>query len=448
MLQISNQQNINYNLLRDLPAKRVSFGVAKSPRNYDPQAGMPRSKDSYNSAYKIEQDKQKEKNQKIGTYSLLGIAALGAVFVTLTLLTHKNENRKLLAEAKWYETQTKKEGESGIKNVIDIYEDLSKDLPIKKMSLHKSLETTTKELITQIAKPDELAARGGRGTHSILLYGPPGTGKTTYAKAIAKEIPGTKFVSLDVTKMKDKYVGETEKNINTLIDRICKDADDMVKKYNEDLGKVIGEDIVKSGDKEAIQKAIAEAKAAGKTIPTQERIIVFVDEIDSVMMVDKSDSAKFSNDVLNEFKKGFTEKLAKHDNIITIGATNLEIDTKKAMAADGKTLDKPMLDRFASKVRVPNPDAKQIEDTIINHYKDKNLVSNELKQKNAKLTQLAQFLAKNEHEMSFRKLLNIFDKTANITTGSGKNVTIEDMKKAIKEMKDELNIKDSGFGSI
>ncbi len=34
-----------------------------------------------------------------------------------------------------------------------------------------------------------------------------------------------------------------------------------------------------------------------------ERIFVFADEIDSVMMVDTGSGAKISNDMLNEFKK-------------------------------------------------------------------------------------------------------------------------------------------------
>ena len=166
------------------------------------------------------------------------------------------------------------------------------------------------------------------------------------------------------------------------------------------------------------------------------------------MMVDKSDSAKFSNDVLNEFKKGFTEKLGKQENVITMGATNLEIDAKKAMAGDGKTLDRPMLDRFALKIRVPNPDAQQIEDTIINHYKNAALVNADLKGKNAKLTKLAQYMAKEEHNMSFRKLLSVFDKTANDTTGSGKNVSIDDIKNTLKKMKDEFHMNDSGINAI
>ena len=431
------------------PNNAVSFGVAKNNRKYDPQAGVPMSKDSYVSSYKQQESKEQKKMQRTGIYALIGIAACAAALACFNALTGKNVNRLIKAQAELAESEIQQRSGSAAKNLAQtIYEDLSKDLAIKDMSLHSSLQETTKELINQISNYGEILGRGGKGTRSILLYGPPGTGKTTYAKAIAKEIPNTKFVALDVTKMKDKYVGETEKNLNALIDRVCEDAAAMTKKYNEELAKVIGEDLVKSGDKQAIEKAVAEAKAAGKKIPEQERIIVFIDEIDSVMMIDKSDSAKFSNDVLNEFKKGFTEKLGKQENVITIGATNLEIDAKKAMAGDGKTLDKPMLDRFASKIRVPNPDAKQIEDTIINHYKNAGLVDKELKEQNAKLTKLAKYLAKEEHDMSFRKLLGIFDKTANSTAGSGKNVTINDIKETLKKMKDEFHMNDSGINGI
>ena len=428
----------------------IPFRATKNTRNYDPQAGMPRRKDSYESTYKIEQEKRKDKTNRIGMYSLLALAIIVGAWGVSQLMLHGALKSEAISHKKLLDAERKKLAgeEMNDKLTKNIYEDLKKDLSIKDMSLHESLKSTTKSLINQISNYGEILERGGNGTRSILLYGPPGTGKTTYAKAIAKEIPNTKFVALDVTKMKDKYVGETEKNLNMLIDKVCEDAAKMTQKYNEELAKVIGEDIVKSGDKKAIQKAITEAKAAGKTLPEQERIVVFIDEIDSVMMVDKSDSAKFSNDVLNEFKKGFTEKLGKHENIITIGATNLEIDAKKAAAADGKTLDKPMLDRFASKIRVPNPDAGQIEDTIIRHYADKNLVDNELKTKNPKLKKLATYMAKEEHNVSFRTLISIFNKTADETAGSNKNVSINDIKNILKKMKDELHMNDSGINSI
>ena len=444
MYQISITPNYSQNFKASTPA----FGVNRNSRKYDPQAGVPMPRNGQVSSYRAEEDKKSAKLNRTGVYALVGIALCAGAFALSSLLSHKNNNRMLKAQAKFYEAETKKNEGKAINKLEQIYEDLSNDLAIKDMSLHNSLKDTTKNLINQVSNYGEILGRGGKGTRSILLYGPPGTGKTTYAKAIAKEIPDTKFVALDVTKMKDKYVGETEKNLNALIDKVCEDATAMRTKYNEELAKVIGEDLVKSGDKQAIENAIIDAKKAGKTIPKQEKILVFIDEIDSVMMVDKSDSAKFSNDVLNEFKKGFTEKLGKQENVITMGATNLEIDAKKAMAGDGKTLDRPMLDRFALKIRVPNPDAQQIEDTIINHYKNAALVNADLKGKNAKLTKLAQYMAKEEHNMSFRKLLSVFDKTANDTTGSGKNVSIDDIKNTLKKMKDEFHMNDSGINAI
>lgn len=51
----------------------------------------------------------------------------------------------------------------------------------------------------------------GRGT-SMLFYGPPGTGKTMAASAIANEL-GLEIYRVDISKIVDKYIGETEKNI-------------------------------------------------------------------------------------------------------------------------------------------------------------------------------------------------------------------------------------------
>lgn len=44
----------------------------------------------------------------------------------------------------------------------------------------------------------------------VLLYGPPGCGKTLIAKAIAKEVQ-TNFLNIDVSTVKNMWVGETEK---------------------------------------------------------------------------------------------------------------------------------------------------------------------------------------------------------------------------------------------
>lgn len=50
-----------------------------------------------------------------------------------------------------------------------------------------------------------------------LMYGPPGNGKTFMAKAIAGELDAA-FFTVSGADMKDKYVGETEKNMRLLFE--------------------------------------------------------------------------------------------------------------------------------------------------------------------------------------------------------------------------------------
>lgn len=54
----------------------------------------------------------------------------------------------------------------------------------------------------------------GKGV-SLILYGPPGTGKTMAAQVMARDI-GMALYRVDLSQLVDKYVGETEKNINRI----------------------------------------------------------------------------------------------------------------------------------------------------------------------------------------------------------------------------------------
>jgi ATP-dependent 26S proteasome regulatory subunit len=59
---------------------------------------------------------------------------------------------------------------------------------------------------------------GGRGRGlSCLFSGPPGTGKTMSATLIAREL-GLDLYQVDLSRIVDKYVGETEKNLARLFD--------------------------------------------------------------------------------------------------------------------------------------------------------------------------------------------------------------------------------------
>ena len=50
---------------------------------------------------------------------------------------------------------------------------------------------------------------------SILLSGPPGTGKTELALQVAKK-SGREILKVDLSSLKDKFVGESEKNVRAI----------------------------------------------------------------------------------------------------------------------------------------------------------------------------------------------------------------------------------------
>lgn len=65
---------------------------------------------------------------------------------------------------------------------------------------------------------ERFKVEGGGG---VLMYGPPGCGKTFIAKAIAGELDAA-FFTVDASQIKDKYVGETEKNMRRLFEEARK----------------------------------------------------------------------------------------------------------------------------------------------------------------------------------------------------------------------------------
>lgn len=72
-------------------------------------------------------------------------------------------------------------------------------------------------LVNPVRHPDiykTLKIKNGKG---LLLYGPPGTGKTMFARAVAGEL-GLPFIYRKMSEMKDKYVGESEKNVSRLFE--------------------------------------------------------------------------------------------------------------------------------------------------------------------------------------------------------------------------------------
>ncbi len=81
--------------------------------------------------------------------------------------------------------------------------------------LAKVKENIREAIVYPFKYPEEYEYFGVKPGGGILLYGPPGCGKTMLAAAAAAESDAA-FVSLKGSDIKDKYVGESEKNIKEI----------------------------------------------------------------------------------------------------------------------------------------------------------------------------------------------------------------------------------------
>ncbi len=57
------------------------------------------------------------------------------------------------------------------------------------------------------------------GGHVMMLYGPPGTGKTLTAAVMGQEL-GVETYAIELSQVVSKYIGETEKNIDRIFERV------------------------------------------------------------------------------------------------------------------------------------------------------------------------------------------------------------------------------------
>ena len=79
------------------------------------------------------------------------------------------------------------------------------------------------KVITPFLHPEAYKKFNVKIGGGILMYGPPGNGKTFVAKAVAGELDAA-FFNVNASQIKDKYVGETEKNIRRLFEDARKES--------------------------------------------------------------------------------------------------------------------------------------------------------------------------------------------------------------------------------
>jgi SpoVK/Ycf46/Vps4 family AAA+-type ATPase len=102
-----------------------------------------------------------------------------------------------------------------------------KDITPKQLFYNQSEETQITQLETLLQPVrfeqvcDKLTAKGMRRGFACLFYGAPGTGKTETVLQLARKT-GRDILQVNVSELRDKYVGESEKHVKALFDNYRK----------------------------------------------------------------------------------------------------------------------------------------------------------------------------------------------------------------------------------
>lgn len=168
------------------------------------------------------------------------------------------------------------------------------------VGLEPAKKAIKEAIVYPVQRPDLFPLGWPRG---ILLFGPPGCGKTLLAAAVATEIDAA-FVSVDAASIMSKWLGEAEQNVARLFN------------------------------------------SARKSVNNGRPVIVFIDELDSLIGMHSSEvggEIRVRNQFLKEMD-GVIDK-GKKLHVYVIGASNKPWD-----------LDWPFIRRFQKRILVPLPD--------------------------------------------------------------------------------------------
>ena len=171
--------------------------------------------------------------------------------------------RLLMTELNIEPSNDKEESRRGLKK---------HDTITSKKLFYNEVESDALEDLTEILMPENfkgvqqrLEEHGMRKGFACLFYGPPGTGKTESVLQIARAT-GRDIMEVDISNIKSKWVGDSERNIKMLFERYqnyCENCDELPILLFNEADAIISKrmsDVERSVDKmeNAIQNIILE----------------------------------------------------------------------------------------------------------------------------------------------------------------------------------------------
>lgn len=351
-------------------------------------------------SFEKEKKKQKRRNNIITGVSVAsGIAIIAMVLAQFGVFKGANKS------------QQKELGYLMEEDFKAMIKDFTGEKSFEEMQLPPKLKQKLLEIKDKIAREGIYKdMKLPSNTKAMLLYGPPGTGKNTFTYALAKMFPDAMLFEMDMTRIAAPYYGVPEKNLQNATNYALKLAADL------------------------------KAKDPNK------KLIIFLDEIDRILLQDSGNGAKHSNDILTEFKRCFNS-LKKCDNVTIIGATNKEIDATIGRLEGTGVLDEAMLNRFGDKIKVERPIPEAVATSIAEHFKGAKRIDAELLDaKNPKLMEFCNIVTGDKHKFSFRTLEdNIYDKIVPPDKG---NLTIGEFVDAAINSKEAIFLEDSEIEAL
>lgn len=146
----------------------------------------------------------------------------------------------------------------------DVSQDLKKHAGIKtKRMFYNSTEQEQIDRLTTLLSQENLPGiqkrledEGMRKGFACLFFGAPGTGKTETVLQIARQT-GRDIMQIDIAGMRDKYVGESEKNIKAVFARykdVCKQSEVMPILFFNEADAIFGKRTTIGGLNSSVEK--------------------------------------------------------------------------------------------------------------------------------------------------------------------------------------------------